>query len=90
MVVEIAVGQKHVLDADAVGVVASLFLAGQRRYASVLCLQHGYGLTVLIEQQVVSEPCSASASCWRFFAVTPACRCDHSSYLFTRFLFGCH
>ena len=47
------------LDGDAVAS-RSLFLAGQRRYASVLCLQHGYGLTVLIEQQVVSEPCSAS------------------------------
>ena len=71
MVVEIAVGQKYVSDADAVRVITSLFLAGQRRYTSVLCLQHGYGLTVLVEQQVVSEPRSASASCWRFFAVIP-------------------
>ena len=39
VVVEVAVGQEYVVDADAVSVVASLLLAGQRRCAGGLCFQ---------------------------------------------------
>ena len=90
VVVEFAVGQEHVPDADAVRVLTSLFLAGQGRHVSALCLQHGDDGSIAVNQQVVSEPSAATPVGKSLFAVGPTRSFNHTGNPFPRFLFRCH